>query len=79
MDAQKLVKMANDISRFFAVEPVRAAAAEGVAGHLRRFWEPRMRRELLALHDAGGAHGLEDLVVEALRTHRQQLEPSPAK
>ena len=77
MDPNKLVKMANEIARFFAVEPVRAVAVEGVAGHLKRFWEPRLRREILAVPDAG-AHGLEELVVEALRAHRQQLEPSPA-
>jgi formate dehydrogenase subunit delta len=79
MDGKKLVKMANEIAAFFAAEPARAAAVEGVAGHLKRFWEPRMRRELLALLDAGGAHGMHELVVEALRTQRGRLEPvSPA-
>ena len=43
MDGQKLVKMANQIAAFFAAEPDRKAAVEGVAGHLKRFWEPRMR------------------------------------
>ncbi len=76
MDRAKLVKMANEIAAFFAVEPERTAALEGVAGHLKRFWEPRMRRELFAVLDAGGAHGMNELVVEALRTQRGKLEPA---
>jgi formate dehydrogenase subunit delta len=76
MDGKKLVKMANEIAAFFAVEPTRAAAVDGVVGHIKRFWEPRMRRELLATFDAGGAHGMSDLVVEALRAHRGKLEPA---
>ncbi|MBL8755383.1 MAG: formate dehydrogenase subunit delta [Planctomycetes bacterium] len=76
MDGPKLVRMANQIATFFATEPVRALAVEGVAGHLKRFWEPRMRRELLAMHAAGPVPGLHELVAEALRTQRAQLEPA---
>ncbi|MFY9344450.1 MAG: formate dehydrogenase subunit delta [Planctomycetota bacterium] len=76
MDGKKLVKMANEIAAFFAVEPVRSAAVDGVAGHLKRFWEPRMRRELLAAFDAGTAAGLHELVEEALRTQRGKLAPT---
>ncbi len=75
MDGKKLVAMANQIASFFATEPVRAIAIEGVTGHIKRFWEPRMRRELLAMHDAGTAAGLHELVGEALRTQRAKLEP----
>jgi formate dehydrogenase subunit delta len=76
MDGKKLVAMANQIAMFFATEPVRALAVEGVVGHLKRFWEPRMRRELLAMHDAGTATGLHELAAEALRTQRAKLEPA---
>ena len=75
MDGKKLVKMANEIAAFFAAEPERQVAQDGVANHLKRFWEPRMRRELLALLDTG-AHGMSDLVQEALRRHRQVLQPA---
>lgn len=75
MDTQKLVSMANQIAAFFAAEPDRKAAVDGVVGHLRRFWEPRMRRELLAAFDAGPT-GLHELVVAALQQHRPQLEPA---
>lgn len=78
MDGRKLVKMANEIACFFAAEPLRASAVEGVASHIKRFWEPRMRRAILAELDAGGGQGMHELVVEALRTQRARLEPAPS-
>ncbi|MCA8953986.1 MAG: formate dehydrogenase subunit delta [Planctomycetes bacterium] len=75
MDGKKLVRMANDIAAFFRAEPVRADAIAGVVGHLRKFWDPRMRRELLALHDAGG-EGMDELVKEALQSHRDGFVPA---
>jgi len=50
-----LVDMANDIGAFFAAEPDPAAAAQAVASHLRRTWEPRMRRALIEHLATGGA------------------------
>ncbi|CUR59235.1 conserved hypothetical protein [metagenome] len=47
MGEPAVVRMANDIARQFAhLAPEDAAVA--VAGHLRLFWDPRMRRELRA-------------------------------
>ncbi len=48
MDIGRLVAMANDIAAFFDSEPDKAVAAEGVRFHLARFWDPRMRREIIA-------------------------------
>ncbi len=55
MNSARLVAMANDIAAFFAAEPDAEAAAEQVAGHLRRFWEPRMRKEIRSHLERGGA------------------------
>ena len=55
MDVQRLVAMANDIAAFFDSEPDQAVAAEGVRQHLQKFWEPRMRREIIAHARQGGA------------------------
>jgi len=71
VDIHKLVKMANEIAKFFEAEPDRAAAVEGVVGHLQRFWEPRMRRELLAHVEQTGGGDLRPLVVEAVRAIRK--------
>lgn len=57
MDVQRLVAMANDIAAFFDSESDRAAAVEGVRLHLRKFWEPRMRREIIE-HVRKGGGGL---------------------
>ncbi len=75
MDANKLVRMANQIAEFFAAEPDRAIAVEGVASHLQRFWEPRMRKAIFAAFDAGRTDGMHELVKAALAGHRQKLEP----
>lgn len=56
----KLIKMANDISDFFNAEPDKELAAEGVAKHILRAWEPRMRHDIMTHYQQGGS-GLSDL------------------
>jgi formate dehydrogenase subunit delta len=60
MRAERLVAMANDIGAFFNAESDKAEAARSVANHLKRFWDPRMRREIIAHYQRGG-WGLDDL------------------
>lgn len=76
MDGKRLVKMANEIAVFFAAEPERKVALEGIASHIKRFWEPRMRREIFAVLDRGQDHGMSEYVVGALQEHRRVLEPA---
>jgi formate dehydrogenase subunit delta len=57
MDVRRLVAMANDIAAFFDSSSDAAAASEGVRLHLRKFWEPRMRREIIE-HVRKGGDGL---------------------
>lgn len=76
MDAKKLVKMANEIGAFFQAEPDRQAALDGVAGHLKRFWDPRMRRELLRWVDEQAGAGLSPIVLDAIRANREKLQPA---
>jgi formate dehydrogenase subunit delta len=65
MSAERLVQMANDIGKFFAAEPKHTDAVAGIANHIQRFWDPRMRRQIAAHLVAGGA-GLDDLAREAV-------------
>ena len=65
MRAERLVSMANDIGSFFDSEPDKTDAAQGVANHLKRFWDPRMRREIVTHYRDGGA-GLDPLVRSAV-------------
>jgi len=76
MDADNLVHMANRIGEFFGAMPDRTEALEGVATHVARFWEPRMRRQILALLDTPAGERLSPLVAEALRTNQKRLTPA---
>ena len=69
MDVERLVTMANDIGNFFASEADHQAGIAGVADHLRKFWDPRMRKQLIAHLQSGGA-GLSDIA----RAGVKQLE-----
>jgi formate dehydrogenase subunit delta len=60
MRTERLVSMINDIATFFAADPEPGAAARGVESHITRFWDPRMRRELIQHYRDGGA-GLSDI------------------
>ena len=53
MTQDRMVTMANQIATFFRSYP-HEEAVEGVATHIRQFWDPRMRRTLLAHFEAGG-------------------------
>jgi formate dehydrogenase subunit delta len=64
MQTDKLVHMVNQIARAFAVEG-EAKAIAATTGHLRLFWDPRMRREILTHLEAGGA-GLDEVSRAAL-------------
>jgi formate dehydrogenase subunit delta len=65
MKPEHMVHMANQIAGFFAAYP-REQAIEGIADHLKKFWEPRMRKELFDYVDKGGT-GLEELVLASVK------------
>lgn len=73
MDTERLVKMANDIGNFFNAEPDRAAAVEGVADHLHKFWDPRMRQAILAHYREGGI-GLSEVSRAAVGRLAREVE-----
>ena len=73
MEPKTLVHLANRIGDFFQAMPDRQEALEGVATHIRKFWDPRMRRELLAHLDQRAGEGLSELVLSSLQAHRSTL------
>ena len=73
MDVDNLVHMANRIGEFFDAMPDRDEAREGIALHLRRYWEPRMRHALVEHVDATGGKDLSPLVLEALQAARASM------
>jgi formate dehydrogenase subunit delta len=68
-----VVKMANQIGSFFETMPNREEALTDIAGHIKRFWEPRMRRALLEYFDQHGGADLKEIVLEALRSRREAI------
>ena len=66
MNIELLVTMANQIEAFFRSEPDRNVAIDGIATHLKRFWEPRMRKAIAA-HVAAGGAGLGELAKAAVQ------------
>jgi formate dehydrogenase subunit delta len=69
MSAEKITRMANDIAKFMESKP----HEEGIAlfaAHINDFWDPRMRRQLFEIVDAGGA-GLRPLVLDAAASIRR--------
>lgn len=70
MDANNLIKMANQIGAFFESMPDRAQATEDIAMHIKRFWEPRMRRAILESMDQQQDAAMSEIVREAITTHR---------
>jgi len=72
MSPDKLVYMANQIGKFFAHEGEEKAAL-GIADHIVKFWDPRMRAAILAHLDSGGA-GLEPATRRAI----ERLRPAVA-
>lgn len=58
MNIEQLVTMANDIAAFMNSE-MGSKAPEGIASHIGRYWDPRMRTQIKAYVQSGG-DGLTD-------------------
>jgi formate dehydrogenase subunit delta len=76
MSAEKITRMANDIAKFMESKP-QAEGAALLAAHINDFWDPRMRRQLFEILDAGGA-GLRPLVVQAAGAIRRPVTEQAA-
>ena len=74
--SEKLVRMANQIADFFHSKP-REEGIAGVAEHINKFWEPRMRRQLFEMLD-GGTEDFNELVVAASARIRRPITPAEA-
>lgn len=77
---EKIVRMANQIGTFFESKEDRVEGVHGVAEHINKFWEPRMRRHFFEVVDSGG-EGLKPIVIEAsaqIRRPTQLVTPEQA-
>ena len=80
MNIDLLIKMANEIGEFFAGVEVNdpQAAARDVANHLRRYWEPRMRAQMLKYYEERDGAGLSDLAKSAVALLHAASRAPPA-
>lgn len=78
MDIDNLVRMANQIGGFFSAYPDREEALEGIATHIHKFWEPRMRLLILSHLSVEQTPDMLPLVRESLSLHAARLRPKMA-
>jgi formate dehydrogenase subunit delta len=76
MNQDTLIDMANRIGDFFASMPDRDEALHGIADHIRKYWEPRMRRQIMASLDTSGSAEMTPIVRAALQGNRAALTPA---
>jgi formate dehydrogenase subunit delta len=74
MKIEALIKMANQISDFYEGESGKDAPA-AVATHLRRYWEPRMRKDMLTHYDLNGGEGLQEVALKAVGILAAERQP----
>jgi formate dehydrogenase subunit delta len=65
VDEENMLHKANGIADFFAAYPHEEAVA-GIAAHLRMYWVPRMRAQIIEYVRVHGGKGLHELVPEAV-------------
>jgi formate dehydrogenase subunit delta len=65
MNIEHLVSMANDIGNFFDGEYGVKDSPPNIATHISRYWDPRMRTQIIA-HAAEGGAGLSLAAVRSL-------------
>jgi formate dehydrogenase subunit delta len=67
--------MANRIGDFFSSMPDRVEAKSGIALHIKKFWEPRMKQLLITSLDTSDTRELQSIVREAVVEHIAQIQP----
>lgn len=77
MNLHHLVKMANEIGEFFGQMPDREETVAAITAHLRNFWEPRMRREIIEYARSDGGELKEIVRAAVLRLEGSQTRAEP--
>jgi formate dehydrogenase subunit delta len=76
MNIDLLIKMANQITDFWEVEAGHDVAVKEVATHLRRYWEPRMRAQIITYYYERQGSGLNDVAKAAIGVLAEQAAQS---
>ena len=65
MKVEPLIKMANQIAAFFEGE-AKGSSPALVATHFKRYWEKRMREEIVGYYRRTGGEGLDAVALKAV-------------
>lgn len=76
MNIDLLINMSNQITSFFAAELDEEGATREVANHLRKYWDPRMRAQLIAYYEERQGAGLVDIAKNAVAQLAAQAKVS---
>jgi formate dehydrogenase subunit delta len=76
MNIDLLIKMTNQITAFWEGETDEETAATEVATHLRRYWDPRMRAQIIAYYEERQGSGLNDVAKKAVAQLAAQPRPA---
>jgi len=74
MNIRNLINMANQISDFFESHPDQEEAAREISLHLKKFWAPQMRAQLLEHALLSDGNGLNKGALAALHALRDERE-----
>ena len=77
MNIDLLIKMANQIGEFFAGASAADQAPRDVASHLKRYWDPRMRTQIIAYYEQRHGAGLNDTALRGIALLRDESPPQP--
>jgi formate dehydrogenase subunit delta len=71
MKKNHLITMANQIGGFFKSYPDKEQATKDIAAHLKRFWPPIMRQEIIEYVESSKDKDnlLDDMVNEAVKKY----------
>jgi formate dehydrogenase subunit delta len=75
MNIDLLIKMANQITEFWEGEAGEDLAVKEVATHLRRYWEPRMRGQMITYYEERQGAGLNDVAKRAVELLAAEAKP----
>ena len=77
MHIDLLISMANQIGDFFSGASPESATRD-VANHLKRYWEPRMRAQIIGYYEQRHGAGLSDVALGAIAQLKAEAAPAPA-
>jgi formate dehydrogenase subunit delta len=77
MKVEPLIKMANQIAAFFEGEAGVDGGPPLVATHIKRYWEKRMRQEIIAYYRRDGGEGLDGVALKAVALLAAEAPPPP--